>query len=116
MDRSHTYAFGTQVGTGKLVEPARGWGLEALARDCGMSRATFAAHFKTNAGITPLAYLTQWRMRLAERALRDGNATISSLGYSLGYASESAFSNAFKRLVGQAPARYRADARVSHPQ
>jgi AraC-like DNA-binding protein len=78
-------------------EPARAWGLEELARECGMSRA----------------YLTQWRMRLAERALRDGDAAIASLGYSLGYASESAFSNAFKRLVGQAPARYRVNARVS---
>jgi AraC-like DNA-binding protein len=93
-------------------EPARAWGLEELARECGMSRATFAVHFKTNAGITPLAYLAQWRMRLAERALRDGDDAISSLGYSLGYASESAFSNAFKRLVGEAPARYRANARV----
>jgi AraC-like DNA-binding protein len=92
-------------------EPARAWGLESLAQECGMSRATFAVHFKASAGITPLAYLAQWRMRLAERALRDGDDAISSLGYSLGYASESAFSNAFKRLVGEAPARYRANAR-----
>jgi AraC-like DNA-binding protein len=93
------------------TEPARAWGLEELAHECGMSRATFAVQFKANAGITPLAYLAQWRMRLAERALRDGDDAISSLGYSLGYASESAFSNAFKRLVGEAPARYRAKVR-----
>jgi AraC-like DNA-binding protein len=92
--------------------PARAWGLEELAYECGMSRASFAVHFKASAGITPLAYLTQWRMRLAARALLDGNDAISSLGFSLGYASESAFSNAFKRLVGEAPARYRANARV----
>ncbi len=94
-------------------EPARAWGLDELARACGMSRATFAVHFKTNAGTTPLAYLAQWRIRLAERALRDSDDAISSLGYSLGYASESAFSNAFKRLVGEAPARYRANARMN---
>jgi AraC-like DNA-binding protein len=94
-------------------EPARAWGLDELAHACGMSRASFAVHFKTTAGAAPLAYLAQWRMRLAERALRDGDNAISSLGYSLGYASESAFSNAFKRLVGEAPARYRANARVS---
>ncbi|WP_158884397.1 AraC family transcriptional regulator [Rhodanobacter sp. L36] len=93
-------------------EPARAWGLEELARECNMSRATFAVHFKADAGITPLAYLAQWRMRLAERALRDGDSAISTLGYSLGYTSESAFSNAFKRLVGKAPARYRAQARL----
>lgn len=72
---------------------------------CGTLQAT--------AGTAPLVYLAQWRMRLAERALRDGDNAISSLGYSLGYASEGAFSNAFKRLVGEAPARYRANARVS---
>ena len=94
-------------------EPARAWGLDELAHACGMSRASFAVHFKATAGAAPLAYLAQWRMRLAERALRDGDNAISSLGYSLGYASESAFSNAFKRLVGEAPARYRANARVS---
>ncbi|MBI0328091.1 helix-turn-helix domain-containing protein [Burkholderia plantarii] len=89
-----------------------GYGLEALAQECGMSRATVAVHCKASAGITPLAYRAQWRMRLAERALRDGDDAISSLGYSLGYASESAFSNAFKRLAGESPARYRANARV----
>ena len=94
-------------------DPARAWRLDELARECGISRATFASHFKSTAGTAPLAYLSQWRMRLAERALRDGDNAISSLGYSLGYASESAFSNAFKRLVGEAPARYRANARVS---
>ena len=50
------------------------------------------------------------------RAVRDGDDAISSLGYSLVYASESAFSNAFKRIVGQAPERYRANARVSQAQ
>lgn len=94
-------------------EPARTWALEELARECRMSRATFAAQFKASAGLAPLAYLAQWRMRLAERALRDGDGAISSLGYSLGYASESAFSHAFKRLMGETPARYRARAR--HP-
>jgi AraC-like DNA-binding protein len=38
-----------------------------------MSRATFALHFKAAAGVGPLGYLTEWRMRLAERALsQDG--------------------------------------------
>lgn len=97
-------------------EPARAWGLDELAHECGMSRATFAVHFKTNAGTTPLAYLARWRMRLAERALREGDDAIAVLGYSLGYASESAFSNAFKRVVGEAPARYRAKARGGHAQ
>lgn len=86
--------------------------LEELSRACRMSRASFAAHFKASAGIAPLAYLTQWRMRLAERALREEDTPVSSLGYRLGYGSESAFSNAFKRAVGEAPSRYRARVRA----
>ncbi len=79
-----------------------------------MSRTTFAVHFKTVAGVAPLAYLQGWRMRLAERALRDGNLPgVSVLARSLGYTSESAFSNAFKRAAGNAPKRYRSVVRAN---
>jgi len=83
-----------------------------LAKEAAMSRTTFALHFKSVAGIAPLAYLTTWRMRLAERALREENTPVSKLVRSLGYASESAFSNAFKRITGTAPKRYRAASRI----
>ena len=78
-----------------------------------MSRSTFALRFKTVAGVAPLAYLTEWRMRLAERALRDGDIRVATLARSLGYTSESAFSNAFKRVTGNAPKRFRIAARGS---
>ncbi|MCE1253459.1 MAG: AraC family transcriptional regulator [Anaerolineae bacterium] len=88
-------------------DPARDWHLEELAKAASMSRTTFAFHFKQAAGKTAFAYLTEWRMRLAERALRTGTQSISEVAHSLGYSSESAFSNAFKRVVGQSPRRYR---------
>ncbi|WP_431045829.1 AraC family transcriptional regulator [Roseateles sp. L2-2] len=87
--------------------PERSWGLHELASACSMSRASFAAHFKASAGLAPLAYLAQLRIRLAARALVESDARISTVAFSLGYASESAFSAAFKRIVGEAPARYR---------
>lgn len=89
------------------AEPGRVWGLDQLARACAMSRTTFAAHFRAIAGVPPMTYLTEWRMRLAERALRDEDAPISDLARSLGYRSESAFSNAFKRCVGVSPNNFR---------
>lgn len=84
-------------------QPGKDWRLPELAKVAGMSRATFALHFKAAAGIGPLGYLTQWRMRLAERALRQNGASIAKLAESLGYASESGFSHAFKRVTGRAP-------------
>lgn len=93
-------------------EPGHAWGLEALAKTAAMSRTTFAVRFKEAAGVAPLSYLTAWRMRLAERALREEDVTVADLARSLGYTSESAFSNAFKRTTGAAPNRYRAAARA----
>ncbi|GAA4506033.1 AraC family transcriptional regulator [Actinoallomurus oryzae] len=89
------------------AEPGRPWGLEDLARAAAMSRTSFAERFRTMAGIPPLAYLNRWRMLLAQRALRDSDVRVGSLAAELGYGSESAFSTAFKREVGESPLRYR---------
>jgi len=88
-------------------DPGRSWHLKELAQATAMSRTTFAVRFKQAAGVAPLTYLTQWRMRLAERALREQETPVTELARWLGYTSESAFSNAFKRITGHAPKRYR---------
>jgi AraC-like DNA-binding protein len=88
-------------------DPGKPWQLAELARAVAMSRTTFTLRFKTVVGVPPLTYLLNWRMRIAERSLRVDNTSLASLALSLGYTSESAFSNAFKRTVGMAPKRYR---------
>lgn len=88
-------------------EPGRAWHLDELAQAAAMSRATFAAYFKKVAGVAPMAYLTEWRMRLAERILRSERTSIGVISAALGYASESAFSNAFKRVTGVSPLHYK---------
>jgi len=87
-------------------EPSRNWGLGELAKRAGMSRTSLAVQFREKMGIPPLAYLTQWRMYLARRELRAG-ASISEAAAAVGYASESAFSSAFKRIMAVAPGHYR---------
>jgi AraC-like DNA-binding protein len=94
------------------AEPGKPWQLEELARAAAMSRTSFAERFRTMAGLPPLAYLSRWRMLLAQRALRDGDVRVGSLAARLGYASESAFSTAFKREVGESPLRYRYRSRL----
>lgn len=88
-------------------DPARSWHLDELAKACAMSRTTFATRFRAVVGAAPLAYLGQWRMHLAERNLREDTKPIAIIGQSLGYTSESAFSNAFKRIMGQSPRAHR---------
>lgn len=89
------------------ADPGKPWGLTELARTAAMSRTSFAERFRTVAGTPPLAYLNRWRMLLAQRALRDSEVRVGSLAADLGYGSESAFSTAFKREVGESPLRYR---------
>ena len=97
-------------------EPGRAWRLGELAKHVGMSRTSFALRFKANAGVAPLTYLQNLRMRLAEQGLREGTMSVSELAESLGYESDSAFSNAFKRRTGMAPKHYQSVlARMGQP-
>jgi AraC-like DNA-binding protein len=84
-----------------------GTSLHVLARTAGMSRTAFAARFKELVGKPPLAYSIQWRMSLAKDALRTSDRAIGALAFEFGYASESAFSMAFRREVGCSPRAYR---------
>jgi AraC-like DNA-binding protein len=87
-------------------EPAHSWTLQELAERVGMSRSGFAQKFKETVGATPIDYLTRWRMLLAGDRLANSNDPISVIALSLGYESESAFSTAFKRVMGCSPRRY----------
>lgn len=92
------------------ADPAADWSVERLAERAAMSRASFAEHFHAVMRLPPMEYVTRWRMHLARRRLRDRQRGVGALARELGYASEAAFSRAFKRVVGEAPAAWRARA------
>jgi AraC-like DNA-binding protein len=87
-------------------DPAHRWTLQELAENAGMSRSVFAQKFKQTVGVSPIEYLTHWRMLLAGDRLTSSDEPISALALSLGYESESAFSTAFKRVMGSSPRQY----------
>ena len=97
------------------AEPGRSWGLAELASAANMSRTAFSERFRRAAGEPPLTYLARWRMVLARHALGDPEVRIGTLAAQLGYGSDSAFSNAFKRVVGEAPTHYRRHAGTTRP-
>ena len=87
-------------------EPRNRWTVDSLARTVGASRSVLAERFTTIVGHPPMQYLALWRMQLASRLLIKGEQ-VASVATSVGYESEPAFSRAFKKLVGQAPATWR---------
>jgi AraC-like DNA-binding protein len=87
--------------------PAHNWTVPELAQHACLSRSAFADRFTQTLGEPPLTYLTRHRMRLAARQLASSNAPISRVADQVGYASEAAFSQAFKREYGQSPSAWR---------
>lgn len=85
--------------------PGYGWTLEKLAIKVAMSRSAFAQHFRQTVGTSPIEYLTQWRMLLACDRLHRTDDSVLHIATSLGYASESAFRKAFKRVIGCSPGK-----------
>jgi helix-turn-helix protein len=71
-----------------------------------MSRSTFALKFKETVGAPPMEYLTRWRMLRAGDRLAYSGDSISVIALSLGYEPESAFSTAFKKVMGCSPRQY----------
>jgi AraC-like DNA-binding protein len=76
--------------------PERDWTLEVLARQAAQSRTQFAKTFREVSGLTPMEYLTWWRMQLAWVYLSEGDS-IYNVAEKIGYKSESSFLRAFKK-------------------
>lgn len=95
--------------------PNKTWTVETLAQAGGMSRTSFAVLFQKKMAMTPMQYVTSWRMEVAKKSLANPANTLTIAAESAGYASESAFSRVFKKETGKTPAGYRKLISVDHP-
>jgi AraC family transcriptional regulator len=81
--------------------------LAALAADSGLSRFHFCRAFKESTGLSPHNWLRQYRLEQAINMLRDPQNSIALVAASLGYASQTAFAAAFRKLTGETPTDWR---------
>ncbi|MDN4999277.1 helix-turn-helix transcriptional regulator [Bradyrhizobium sp. GCM10027634] len=81
--------------------------LGALAADAGLSRFHFCRAFKESTGLSPHAWLRQHRLEQAMNMLRDSDTSIAMVAAELGYASQTAFAAAFRKLTGETPSDWR---------
>jgi len=89
------------------AQPGRKWTVDELAREVALSRSALAERFNTLVGESPMRYLIRWRLALAAEALRTGSDSVARVAERNGYATEAAFSRAFKREFGVAPSAWR---------
>lgn len=89
------------------ASPEKAWTVDRLAGSAALSPSRFAARFRDRVGITVMDYVARWRMNVACRLLADHNTTVEAVAFKVGYGSATAFSNAFRNMIGLSPAKWR---------
>jgi AraC-like DNA-binding protein len=87
--------------------PEHPWSVPELAGIACLSRSAFAERFTAVMGQPPLSYLSEHRMRLAVWQLQHTRQPVCRIAEMVGYSSETAFSQAFKRTYGTSPSHFR---------
>ena len=90
------------------AQPDRHWTVSDLASEVAVSRSVLDQRFRQVLGRSPIRYLADWRMHLADDLLATTTSTVAAISRQVGYESEEAFSRAFKRARGLSPAAWRA--------
>lgn len=83
--------------------PYHRWTVEGLASISAMSRSIFAERFTARVGEAPLHYVKRLKLTLAADMLASGGIRVTQAAERIGYASDAAFSRAFKAQFGYAP-------------
>jgi len=87
--------------------PERKWSIESLAKEVAISRTKFFTKFTKTVGVSPIQYLTNWRLELAKQMLTSSSSSILEIANNVGYESEAAFGRVFKKLELISPGKYR---------
>lgn len=87
--------------------PERKWTVADLAAASSVSRTVLDARFRHVLGRPPIRDLTDWRLHVAKELLATADLGMHAIARRVGYDSDEAFSRAFKRAYGLAPAHWR---------
>ncbi|WP_306345274.1 helix-turn-helix transcriptional regulator [Pandoraea nosoerga] len=104
-------AFG-RLAAAIIESPGERWTTDAMAAFVHMSRARFCKQFAEIGGQPPAQFVTLVRMKTAAALLRAG-VPVPEAAEQVGYQSESAFAQAFKRVTGIQPGAWRRQSQAS---
>lgn len=74
-----------------------------------LGESQFHYLFKEQTGVTPHQYVLKKRLELARQLIEESQLSLAQVAQSCGFSSQSSFTQAFSRLYGRPPARYRKD-------
>lgn len=99
-------AYDQQIGRALMLvhqQLYRGWTLDEMAKEVGMSRSRFAESFRMLVGEAPMQYVSERRLLRAQSLLKDGRVSVQEVAHRTGYKSAAAFSRAFQKKFGRSP-------------
>lgn len=119
----------TRFASGAIIAPSHGFSQRALRNvqefiQCnlhkdisltdlssivGLSPSHFCRIFKSSMNISPYQFVIHLRISRAKRLLSERELSIAEIALATGFANQSHFSDAFKRLAGTSPREFRAN-------
>ncbi|MFC3140419.1 cupin domain-containing protein [Shewanella submarina] len=84
-------------------DAAAPWTLSSLAATANMSAATLVRHFNTELGMSPIQYVTQWRLNKAFQLIQHSRLPLDLVADKVGFATGKSLSRAFIRQFGFPP-------------
>jgi AraC-like DNA-binding protein len=88
---------------------------EQIAAHIGVHENYLTDCFHREMGITPIAYLTRYRLKQARVLLEAGQQSITEVALAVGFADSAYFSRVFQREVGVSPSAYQRGQRAAEP-
>jgi AraC family transcriptional regulator len=82
-------------------------GLQELADLVGLSQSQFARAFKASTGAPPYRWFVAARIKRAQELLLQGRASLADVSILTGFADQSHFTKAFRRVTGTSPGQWR---------
>ena len=113
---SGSFAMNEKSGESRRVEKIKAYisnhyaedlSLKTLSDAVGMSPTAFSRFFKMRTGKTLSAYISDFKIGIAARALVDTNRNISEICYMSGFNNMSNFNRTFKACRGVSPKEFR---------
>ena len=80
---------------------------EDLARYVGVSERHLTRCFRTQVGVTPMAYLNRYRVTRAKELLQTTDTSITAIALATGFSDSAHFSHVFQKIAGSSPSAFR---------
>ena len=88
----------------QLTDP--NFGAKSFSDEIGLSRMHLHRKLKALTGLSTSEFIRTQRLKLAAKLLKDGDANISEIGYTVGFNQPAYFSTAFKQHFGCSPSEF----------